>query len=155
EDQTVTSDPALSDTSTSETRLVETVTIKDYAGTLVIQRITESNTVSYYIGTDTEHLTASTAQICSRYFAGTASDTSILEYYYYPEAENTVLNTASPAYTIEDEIIITEYDVTASAASAALTATVTAFDSDKSYLTFQNRHDLVAGDTVTISARSP
>ena len=155
EDQTVTSDPALSDTSTSETRLVETVTIKDYAGTLVVQRITESNTVSYYIGTDTEHITASTAQICSRYFAGTASDTSILEYYYYPEAENTVLNTASPAYTIEDEIIITAYDVTASAASATLTATVTAFDSDKSYLTFQNRNDLVAGDTVTIPARSP
>ena len=159
EDQTVTSDPALSDTSTSETRLVETVTIKDYAGTLVVQRITqritESNTVSYYIGTDTEHLNASTAQICSRYFAGTASGTSILEYYYYPEAENTVLNTASPAYTIEDEIIITEYDVTASAASAALTATVTAFDSDKSYLTFQNRNNLVAGDTVTIPARSP
>ena len=155
EDQTVTSDPALSDTSTSETRLVETVTIKDYAGTLVVQRITESNTVSYYIGTDTEHLTASTAQICSRYFAGTASDMSILEYYYYPEAENTVLNTASSAYAIEDEIIITAYNVTASAASAAFTATVTAFDSDKSYLKFQNRHDLVEGDTVTISARSP
>jgi hypothetical protein len=155
EDQTVTSDPALSDTSTSETRLVETVTIKDYAGTLAVQRITDGNNVTYYRGTDTEHLTASTAQICSRYFAGTASDTSILEYYYYPEAENSVLNTASPAYTIEDEIIITAYDVTASAASTALTATVTAFDSDKSYLTFQNRNDLVAGDTVTIPARSP
>lgn len=162
EDQTITSDPALSDTSTSETRLVETVTIKDYAGTLMVQRITDGNNVTYYRGTDTEHLTASTAQICSRYFAGTASDTSILEsdtsileYYYYPEAENTVLNTASPAYTIEDEIIITAYNVTASAASAALTATVTAFDSDKSYLTFQNRNDLVAGDTVTIPARSP
>ena len=154
EDQTVTSDPALSDTSTSETRLVETVTIKDYAGTLVVQRITDGNNVTYYRGTDTEHLNASTAQICSRYFADTASDT-ILEYYYYPEAENTVLNTASPAYTIEDEIIITEYDVTASAASATLTATVTAFDSDKSYLKFQNRNNLVAGDTVTIPARSP
>ncbi|WP_024858021.1 hypothetical protein [Ruminococcus albus] len=154
EDQTVTSDPALSDTSTSETRLVETVTIKDYAGTLMVQRITDGNNVTYYRGTDTEHLNASTAQICSRYFADTASDT-ILEYYYYPEAENTVLNTASPAYTIEDEIIITAYNVTASAASAALTATVTAFDSDKSYLKFQNRHDLVEGDTVTISARSP
>jgi hypothetical protein len=155
EESTVTSDPALSDTSTSETRFVDTVTITDYAGTLVVQRITEGNNVTYSYGTDTEHLTASTAQVCSRYFVGTAPNTVILQYYYYPDSANTVLNTASSTYTIEDEIIITAYNVTASAASAALTATVTAFDTNKSYLTFQNRSDLAAGDTVTIPTRSP
>ncbi|ADU20738.1 hypothetical protein [Ruminococcus albus] len=159
ENGTVTSVPELDENSTEETRLIETVTISDYAGMLVVQRITEGSTVTYYYGTDTEHLILSTALVCSGYFSGTEPDTEpdtvILQYYYYPEGTNTVMNTASAEYDIADDVTVTAYDVTAAADSAAVTAYVTGFDGEKSYLTFQSRNGLSAGDSVIITVRSP
>lgn len=155
ENGTVTSVPELDENSTEETRLIETVTISDYAGTLIVQRITEGSTVTYYYGTDTEHLILSTAQVCSGYFSGTEPDTVILQYYYYPEGTNTVMNTASAEYDIADDVTVTAYNVTATADSAAVTAYVTGFDDEKSYLKFQSRNDLSAGDSVIIPVRSP
>lgn len=155
ENGTVTSVPELDENSTEETRLIETVTISDYAGTLVVQRITEGSTVTYYYGTDTEHLTLSTALVYSGYFSGTEPDTVILQYYYYPEGTNTVMNTASAEYDIADDVTVTAYAVTATADSAAVTAYVTGFDDEKSYLTFQSRNGLSAGDSVIIPVRSP
>ncbi len=155
ENGTVTSVPELDENSSEETRLIETVTISDYAGTLVVQRITEGSTVTYYYGTDTEHLILSTALVCSGYFSGTEPDTVILKYYYYPEGTNTVMNTASAECDIADDVTVTAYDVTATADSAAVTAYVTGFDDEKSYLTFQSRNGLSAGDSVIIPVRSP
>ena len=152
---TVTSYPELDDTSSSETKMIETVTVIDYAGTVAARRITEGSSVTYYYGADAEHLTLSNARVCSVYFANTASDTVILQYYYYPEDTNTVQNKASPTYVIAEDITISAYDVTASASDAAVTANVTVFDTDKSYLTFQSRSDISAGDTVTIPIISP
>ncbi|WP_028509232.1 hypothetical protein [Ruminococcus sp. NK3A76] len=152
---TVTSYPELDDTSSSETKMIETVTVIDYAGTVAARRITEGSSVTYYYGADAEHLTLSNARVCSVYFANTASDTVILQYYYYPEDTNTVQNKASPTYVIAEDITISAYDVTASASDAAVTANVTVFDTDKSYLTFQSRSDISAGDTVTIPVISP
>ncbi|MCR5021860.1 hypothetical protein [Ruminococcus sp.] len=155
ENGTVTSVPELDENSTEETGLIETVTISDYAGTLVVQCITEGSTVTYYYGTDTEHLILSTALVCSGYFSGIEPDTVILQYYYYPEGTNTVMNTASAEYDIADDVTVTAYDVTATADSAAVTAYVTGFDDEKSYLKFQSRNDLSAGDSVIIPVRSP
>ena len=155
ENGTVTSVPELDENSTEATRLIETVTATDYTGTWVVQRIKEGSTVTYYSGTDTDHLTLSTAQLCSGYFSGTEPDTVILQYYYYPEGTNTVMNTASAECDIADDVTVTAYDVTATADSAAVTAYVTGFDDEKSYLKFQSRNDLSAGDSVIIPVRSP